>query len=606
MLMKTSLMFPSLHSGRAIGARSAMHGLFGVVALAAALLPSLHADTLTWDSGGTSPANPLDGVGTWNTSSLWWSNGVSDAAWTNSTGNLAVFGNNNGAAGTVTLGEVITAGGLTFNAPGSGTYTIAGNTLTLGGSATITANASATINSVIAGSAGLTKAGAGVLTLGGTNTYTGGTVISGGVLSADTNANLGASSLAADRSLTLLNGATFRWTGNNSGFNRNWVLGTGTVTIEAVNDGSGAGLGSSGTITFSGSGARTLVLGGDNALTLSGSFGDGSGGATSVLKTGGGVTTLGGTLTYTGTTTVNQGTLSIASAAVMTASSSVRVNQGAIFGINSSQTISELLDGASGGGTVRNYQATGTMTLTVGSGSFSGKLTDGNATRILALSKNTGGTLILTAADSTYSGGTTVSGGTLLINNTSGNALGTGAVAVNTGALGGTGFTAVNVTIGNAIGTQDAMISPGSGGAGTFTTTGSLSLLSDAVFAFELNGATGAVAADKIVANGVSIDAGATFSFTLLGGVSGLQVNDQFKIIDNTGAGNISGQFGNLIAGGTYNAGGGLTFTVSGSGGVYGNDLVLTVATVPEPSTWGLLAAGLTMLLAVRRRRRIS
>jgi hypothetical protein len=197
-----------------------------------------------------------------------------------------------------------------------------------------------------------------------------------------------------------------------------------------------------------------------------------------------------------------------------------------------------------------------------------------------------------------------VSGGTLLVNNASGNGLGTGAVAVHAGTLGGTGFTSANITVGNASGTQDAMIAPGSGSTGTFTTTGSLSLLSDAVFAFELNGASGSVAADKIVANGVTIDSGAVFSFTLLGGASGLQVNDQFRIIDNTGAGNISGQFGNLVAGGIYNAGGGLTFTVSGSGGVYGNDLVLTVATVPEPSTWGLLAAGMTVMVVLRHRRK--
>lgn len=606
--MKTSLMSHPLPAGRTFSARCSLRGLFGLAAFAAAALtPSLHADTLTWDSGGASPGNPLDGSGTWNTSSLLWSNGVSDIAWTNSISNIAVFGNNNGAAGTVTLGEAITAGGLTFDAPGSGAYTVAGSTLTLGGSAMITANASATISSVIAGSAGLTKAGGATLTLSGTNTYTGGTVISGGTLVAGVNANLGDSSSGANRNLTMLNGAAFQWTGTSSGFNRNWILGAGTSTIQVAGT---SALLSNGTISFTGSGPRTLVLSTTSSATstLGGAITDGAGGATSVTKSGSGIWSLTSTgNTYSGDTIVNSGTLSSGATNAISVNSTVRVNSGATLRFDAgTQTIANLQDGSSGGGTL-SMNIAGTTALTVQSGSFSGVLKDQSAgTKVFALSKTSSGTLILTGTASTYTGGTTVSGGTLLINNASGNALGTGAVVVNTGALGGTGFTAANVTIGNASGTQDATISPGSGGTGVFTTTGSLSLLSDAVFAFELNGATGSVAADRIVANGVAVDSGATFSFTLLGGLSGLQVNDEFKIIDNTGAGNITGQFSNLIAGGTYDAGGGLTFTVGGSSGVYGNDLVLTVATVPEPSTWGLLAAGMTVLVVLRHRRRVS
>lgn len=583
-----------------------MRGLLGRAVLATMMAaPLLHADTLTWDSGGASPANPLDGSGSWNTSSLLWSNGASDAAWTNSASNIAVFGNNNGAAGTVTLGEAITAGGITFNSPGSGTYTIAGSTLTLGGSSTITANANAAISSIIAGSAGLTKAGAGTLTLSGTNTYTGGTVISGGTLVAGTNANLGDSTSGANRNLTMLDGAAFQWTGTSSGFNRNWILGAGTTTIQV--SGTSALL-SNGTVSFTGSGARTLVLSttSTSTSTLGGAVTDGTGGTTAITKSGSGVWSLTSTgNTYSGDTVVNGGTLISGATNAISVNSTVRVNSGATLRFDAgTQTIANLQDGGSGGGTL-SMNITGTTALTVQAGSFSGVLKDQSAgTKIFALSKTTSGTLVLTGTTNTYSGGTTVSGGTLLVNNASGNGLGTGAVAVNAGTLGGTGFTSANITVGNASGTQDAMIAPGSGSTGTFTTTGSLSLLSDAVFAFELNGASGSVAADKIVANGVTIDSGATFSFTLLGGVSGLQVNDQFRIIDNTGAGNISGQFSNLVAGGTYNAGGGLTFTVSGTGGVYGNDLVLTVATVPEPSTWGLLAAGMTVLVVMRHRRK--
>ena len=65
-------------------------------ALAAVLLvaPSARAASLTWDSGGVSPANPADGSGTWDTAATNWWNGSADVAWNNTTnaGDTAVFG----------------------------------------------------------------------------------------------------------------------------------------------------------------------------------------------------------------------------------------------------------------------------------------------------------------------------------------------------------------------------------------------------------------------------------------------------------------------------------------------------------------------------------
>lgn len=114
------------------------------VAAAVGILPSqaTSAATLTFDSSGASPATPVDGSGTWDTNvaNTVWSNGATDVAWNNSGQNgsnpdTAVIGANNGAAGTITLGTNITTGGLTFNQPGSGSYTVAtgANTLTISG-----------------------------------------------------------------------------------------------------------------------------------------------------------------------------------------------------------------------------------------------------------------------------------------------------------------------------------------------------------------------------------------------------------------------------------------------------------------------------------------
>ncbi|MFA7344272.1 MAG: autotransporter-associated beta strand repeat-containing protein [Terrimicrobiaceae bacterium] len=584
-------------------------GLFWMAAVAAAfiLAPFSQAASLTWDNSGTNPTAPTDGFSSlWDTTAAVWSNAATDAAWVNANNDIAAFGSNNGAAGTVNLGSAITAGGITFNAATSGNYTIAGGTgpftLTLAGATpTITTNVNAAISAVIAGSAGLTKSGAGLLTLSGSNTYTGGTVISAGTLSADVNANLGSSSSATDKNLTILNGGTFQWTGGASGFNRTFVLGAGTATIQVD---TGDSLLANVTPSYTGSGARELVLTGTagGTGTLGGLLADGTGGATSLTKNGAGLWTLNGANTYTGDTTINAGTLTVGTTvgAKIPTASTVRVNTGATLRIDntSGQTIGNLQDGSGGGGTVA-MNVTGTTALTVQSGSFSGVLKDQNAgTKVLALTKNTGGTLTLSGTNNTYTGGTIVSAGTLLINNASGNALGTGAVVVNTGTLGGVGFTSANITIGDGTGTADATIAPGNSSTGTFTTTGSLTMLSDADFKFELN--SGTLAADKVVANGVTLNSSATFSFTDLGSGT-ITLGTTFTVIDNTSGSAITGAFSNLANGSQFTSGAN-TFQASYTGGT-GNDLVLT-AVVPEPSTLGLLSLGFTALWWRARHRR--
>src|SRR5207244_7330779 len=64
-----------------------------------------------------------------------------------------------------------------------------------------------------------------------------------------------------------------------------------------------------------------------------------------------------------------------------------------------------------------------------------------------SLTKAGSGKLSLTNAN-TYTGGTTITRGTLLVKNTTGSATGTGAVQVNAGTLGGTGKITGAVTIG--------------------------------------------------------------------------------------------------------------------------------------------------------------
>ncbi len=153
--------------------------LIGLLLLAAGTAPA----ALTYDAD-TGAAGAQDGAGSgWNTSNANFWDDATDVLWPNSTSDVAIFGAGSGVAGSVTVGTV-TANGLTFSAPGSGSYTLAGGTITLGGTTPTIAVAdgvSSTIASVISGTT-LTKAGAGTLTLTGAGAYTGATVISGGTL----------------------------------------------------------------------------------------------------------------------------------------------------------------------------------------------------------------------------------------------------------------------------------------------------------------------------------------------------------------------------------------------------------------------------------------
>ncbi|HET6574617.1 MAG TPA: autotransporter-associated beta strand repeat-containing protein, partial [Fimbriiglobus sp.] len=192
----------------------------------------------------------------------------------------------------------------------SGAIDLGANLLTAGGTG------NATFGGVVSGAGGLTKAGAGILTLGGVNTYTGITTISGGVLATPTLANGGANSgIGASTSVAgnlVLDGGTLRHTGGASTTDRLFTLTQNGGTIEASGTGT-LTFSSAGTVAFTGSGTRTLTLGGTNTgLNVFGpNLGDGTGGATSVTKSGAGVWVLPFANAYTGTTTVSAGTLAI-------------------------------------------------------------------------------------------------------------------------------------------------------------------------------------------------------------------------------------------------------------------------------------------------------
>jgi len=143
---------------------------------------------------------------------------------------------------------------------------------------------------------------------------------------------------------------------------------------------------------------------------------------------------------------------------------------------------------------------------------------------------------------------------------------------VNAGRLGGNGVIAGAVTLGTGTG-AGAVLSPGkrAGKLGILTIQGALTFNSDSKYNCGL--ATKRAVADKVIANGVTIN-GAQFDL-LDAGNGVLGPGTAFTVIYNKSATAIAGTFSNLADGSTFTAGSN-TFQASYEGGD-GNDFTLTV-----------------------------
>jgi autotransporter-associated beta strand protein len=264
--------------------------------------------SLTWDSNG--PSTGTGGTGAWNTSSSNWWNNTTFQQWNNLNFDNAIFG---GTSGTVTLEAPISVHNLNFSASG---YTLNGSELTLGGpKPTITINpaVTTTINSLLAGSGGLIKSGGGTLILTSDNTgFSGVTTITSGTLQIDNPNALGTSTAASD--LVLNKGSTFHF---NVNYTHDYMLMGNSVSVAG------------GAATWSGSPtltASTIVNFIGSQGTLSGNLADTGANILSTVRNGSGRMTLSGNNSYTGTTTITQGTLQLASGAALSSNSNLIFN----------------------------------------------------------------------------------------------------------------------------------------------------------------------------------------------------------------------------------------------------------------------------------------
>ena len=523
---------------------------------------------------------------------------------------------------------------------------------------TVSASNALTVSNGISGSNALTKAGDGDLTLAAPSTFSGPTTINAGALILTANAalasgiNVVVNAISNMAEFVLGTGVsqtvgtlTFGGSGGQSTATNNVILNSGSI------------LTLSGTVNVLDSGERTgnwgihdmgtLNLGGNRTFAIAESVGffnelnistpiTGTG---ALIKTGAGTLSLNGSGSWAGGTLISGGELWLNANGSLPSSGPVTINQtdggmGAYLslGENVSQSIGALTFGGKGagsystnelelsngsvltlGGTVRVNDTgnpfpamiSGVGTLALGGnrifdiGGTSTAMTGLAVATVISganqsITKIGTGTLKLEDPN-TYSGGTTVSAGVLVVSNTEGSGVGTGALVIQSGALlRGSGIVGGATTI-------EAGGILGAGGmsetAGNLTFTSGLTLNDGAIFKFKLGTASDKISLLGGVLTGaatpgsltINLDAGTGFSagtYTLFDFSSGGTRTSSFDVADFT--------LGTTISGYSYN------LALNGGSSM----LQLTASAVPEPSTYAAIFGALALSAAGWHRRR--
>ncbi len=544
---------------------------------------SIYSPRLTygsdWATGGTSGNSTLTNYSSYNvlSSGFVGGNNTTNDEITSSTGNVSLTGNytantlkiNPASGQTLGLGGktlILSAGGLLFT--GNNNFAIGGSVgdgLLASNTATNSdliiqqlGNGTLTINSVIANGTGastLTQGGFGTVVLAAANTYTGSTYLNGGITAISADSNLGNATTGA---ALYINGGTLEPTGNvtldNGGSNKRAVgIGGGgatfntptnvTLTIDGVVSNNVAN--EYGPLVKTGSG--TLVLSGNNtylgATIISAgilsvnTIGNGSNGTSTTSSalggtsfTAGGLVINGGILQYTGTGNSTNRTFTVGT-------NGATIDNEGSGPLNFTSFLAGLYPGA-GSLTFDGASASGTNV-------FNGQIIDGssptavNINTTSATGVSTTSTWQFTGA-STYSGVTTVNGGTLNVANTSGSATGSGNVTLAAGTLSGNGAIAGTVNM------NGGTLAPGA--AGTNLTVGGLAYNSGN-FSFSLNGnSSSQISAGNVTFNAALTAGNLSFSgiLTLANGDQEVLINSSNPITNVTDATGITENFGRI------------------------------------------------------------
>jgi autotransporter-associated beta strand protein len=505
-------------------------------------------------------------------------------------------------ADTYSGGTTISAGTLQIG-NGSTTGSITGN-VSDNGKLAIDLSTSFALGGVISGAGSLTQSGTGATTLTGADTYSGGTTISAGTLQIGNGGTAGSitGNVTDSATLTIDLSSGLTLNGVISGTGKLTQIGAGTTSLTGADTYSGGTTISSGTLQIGNGGTTGSITGNvtDNAafaidlsssLTLSGVI-SGSG---SLTQTGTGTTILTGADTYSGGTTVNAGTLQIGSGgSTGSITGNVTDNGAFAFDLSSSVTFSSVISGTgsltqTGTGTTiltgaDTYSGGTTIsagTLQIGNGgtagSIIGNVTDngklavdlsasfalgGAISGAGSLTQSGAGTTTLTGADN-YSGGTTISAGTLQI----GNGGTAGSITGNV-----TDNAAMTIDLSGGLALSGGVSGSGNltqSGTGTTTLTGANTYsggttISVGTLQIGNGGATGSITGNVTDNAAFTIDLSASLS---LGGVisgSGSLTQAGAGTTSLTGADNYSG--GTTLSAGTLQIGnGGTTGSITGN-----------------------------------------
>ena len=388
--------------------------------------------TLTWNPGTSNLTQNLTKTGA---GSLSFGGAITGGSVSVESGLLSLTAGNSYAGGSlVSQGTLMGGASTSF---GSGSIVLGdGNT----GTSSIALVANSSGNTTIANAITVANLGTGLVSIGGTNTGNTSFNAWNGTLTLNRNVQVfgdttpgssgrtslfgqitGSGGITVTQGRVTLQNTTNNFTGPvvvNSSATLQLDVGGGTnevipnssaVTVNgSLNFASGGGtetigsLAGSGTVSSVVGGNYSFVIGGSDSTTFSGVINNGSG-TVSLTKSGTGALTLSGTSTYSGATTISNGTLQVAGLlGGGNYGAAISNNASLAFSNSASQTLSGVISG-------------------------SGTLTKAGL-----------GTLTLSQANS-YSGGTTITGGTVQISaggsaggSTAG--LGTGTVSIGSGA----------------------------------------------------------------------------------------------------------------------------------------------------------------------------
>ena len=430
--------------------------------------------TTTLSGANTYTGTTTISAGTLSVSSL--ANGGSSSnlgASTNAATNLVLDGGTlkyTGPAASTNRLFTITGNGGTIDASGTGALTFTGSSIAYTGTSTRTltltgtSTASNTLSQVVdnnTGATSLTKSGAGTWLLSGTNTYTGATTVSAGTLSISNAAGLGGTGAGT----SVDSGASLFFT---VGFN----VGAEAITLNGGTLRLQSGTGSvSGTVDLAANSSISVDSGAQ--LTLSGLVS----GTGRLTKTSLGTLVLTGTNTYTGGTTISAGTLQLGAGGT-TGSIAGNVTNNATLAFNriDDLTYANVISGTG------------------------------------AVTKSANNALTFTG-NNTYSGGTTISAGTLKTG--SATALGSGTVSVTNLAaldLNGQTMTSTGVLTLNGTGiSSGGVLTNSSSSAGTYA--GNMALGS----ATSIGSSSGDITASGVISGAFALTKIGTDTLTLSG-----------------------------------------------------------------------------------------